>query len=142
MARRVVRKKQQDLTMVGTWVHEWKQTSDKVREFTARKNELRDRLKEVVEKFGETDDSGHIWFDLPEAVDGITKLKSERYVRQSFDYEAALALVQEKGLDNCVQMVPQLDEEAFMVAVSEGTITGEEYDALVEVKADYRFKAK
>jgi hypothetical protein len=142
MPKRVVRKRKTPPTTVTTWLHEWKQANDMAKTFTARKNELRDRLMEVVESFGETDADGHVWFDLPEAVDGFTRIKRERRVSQSFDYEGALELVQSKNLDACVKLVPQLDEDAFMVAVSDGVITEEEYSALIEAKVSYAFKPK
>lgn len=127
-------------TAIITWFKEFAGLKSQADQIASRQNELKDRLKDAVESRGYRDSEGHWWFDLPEEVEGYTKLKKERRVREKFNEDAALELVKQKGLEKrCVKMVPQLDHDELAAAVYDGTISEDEFQALVTRTESYAF---
>ena len=127
-------------TAIVTWFREFVGLKAQLDQIGSRQGEIKDRLKEAVEARGYEDSEGHVWYDLPEEVEGYTRLKREKRIREKFDEEAALALVKKKGLEKkCIKMVPQLDHDALAGAVYAGDITEKEFQALIERTESYAF---
>lgn len=100
-------------------------------DLTKMQSEIKTRLTEVLEKYGEVDDKGHIWYDLPDAVDGYKGMQRQRRVSQKLDMDAAQDILDNLGLsDRCVKMVPSLDEDEVMACLYEGLLTEDQVDAM------------
>jgi hypothetical protein len=92
---------------------------------------LKTYLSELVDVEGEPDEKGHLFYPLPEEVDGYKSLQRQRRVSQKLDEAAAERILKEKGLETkCYQMLPVLDEAAVMAALYEGLLTEEEVDTM------------
>lgn len=122
----------------------------KVRNFVFLKNKIDDATKELtkvksylsdlVDTDGEADDKGHLWYPLPEEVDGYVSLKRERRVSQSLDLEEAERILKEKGLDSrCFVTMPVLNEDEVMACLYEGLLTEEEVDTMFPKKITWAF---
>jgi hypothetical protein len=113
----------------------------KVREFVSFKNRIDDltksqnvikaELMEFVDSNGIEDDKGHLWYELPEEVDGVVSLQRQRRVSQKLDMDAAEILLKKKGLyDRCVKMVPILEEDEVMACLYSDLLTEDEVDEM------------
>lgn len=122
----------------------------KVRNFVFLKNKIDDATKELtkvksylsdlVDTDGEPDDKGHLWYQLPEEVDGYVSLKRERRVSQSLDLEEAERILKEKGLDSrCFVTMPVLNEDEVMACLYEGLLTEEDVDTMFPKKITWAF---
>lgn len=147
-ARKVARKKVESLTpkAVCTYVSQFLTLKRETDQLAKRRDEIRDRLKALLETEGYTDDKGSLYVDLEKAVEGpdgklYGVLKNERRVSQVLNEEKATAMVQEKGLgDRCIVLVPTLDEEEVLKAHYEGLISQEEVDSIFETRETYAFR--
>ena len=130
-------------TAIVTWFKEFVGLKAQLDQIGSRQGEIKDRLKEAVEARGYEDSDGHLWYDLPEEIEGYTRLKREKRIREKFDEEAALALVKKKGLEKkCIKMVPQLDPDALAAARWEKKITDKEFKALIDQTTTWAFVPK
>lgn len=86
---------------------EWLGTKYVVRTMTAREKELNQKISVVVETEGFTDESGHIWLQLPEAVNGLDSkgktvkynaIQRQRRVSVLMDEDEALAICEAHGI--------------------------------------------
>lgn len=122
----------------------------KVRNFVFLKNKIDDATKELtkvksylsdlVDTDGEADDKGHLWYQLPEEVDGYVSLKRERRVSQSLDLDEAERILKEKGLDSrCFVTMPVLNEDEVMACLYEGLLTEEDVDTMFPKKITWAF---
>jgi hypothetical protein len=109
-------------------------------DLTKMQNEIKTRLVEAVEKYGDTDDKGHIWYDVPDAVDGYKGMQRQRRVSQKLDIDAALKLLDGTPLaDRCLKMVPSLDEDEVMACMYEGLLTEEDVDTMYPKTVTWAF---
>lgn len=102
-----------------------------IEDLTKMQNEIKTRLVETVEQHGDVDDKGHLWFDLPEEIEGYKGMQRQRRVSQKLDMDAATELLEKANLsDRCVKMVPSLDEDEVMACLYEGLLTEEDVDTM------------
>jgi len=115
----------------------------KVDEMSADRDSLKKDLIDLVDTEGEPDEKGHLWYNLPEEVDGVNALQRQRKVSQRLDADVAEALLKEKGLqDRCYKMIPVLDEAEVMACLYEDLLTEEEIDKMFPKSVSYVFLAK
>lgn len=145
-ARRVVKRSTTggvNDTAIVTWFREFAGLKDQIKQLGSRESEIKDRLKDAVEARGYEDNEGHFWFELPEEIDGFTKLKKEKRSREVLNQERAMELVKAKGLEKkCIKMVPQLDLDALAAARWEKQISDEEFKALIDQTTTWAFVPK
>lgn len=109
-------------------------------------------LMEYLEVNGEEDIDGHRTVHLPEpppfvqykggkpVAKVVTAIKRQKRVGRTLDSEKTMALLKEKGLlDQCTEVVLEINEEAVLGAVYTGDITDAEIDALYEERITYAF---
>lgn len=103
---------------------------------------LRDRLCTALEKDGYPDDKGSLYIDLPEPVEGWTRLIYRRSVNDPVINESrAWALLKTKGLsERCTVLVPELDTEEIGKAHYEGLISQEELDSIFDHSESFSFR--
>lgn len=118
-------------------------------------NGLKASLMEVIAGTGRVEGDGHKVIDLDEpwpltTVSSSGSIKEsmvkgvmrQRKVTQVFDAEAALALVEKKGIkDECVETITEviLDEDKVLAANYAGKLTDEEVEALYSNKESFSF---
>lgn len=105
-----------------------------------RKKELRDRLEAITLLEGVPDEKDHLWLQFPDGpISGYTALKIERRVSTPLDAEKAEEILRSIVVDmdgpvtlwdECIEFVPQLNEDAVMAAHYEGRITAEQIDEM------------
>jgi len=135
------RKSKPGLSEIKEWFSQWATLDTEEKRLARRKKELRDRLMATLEEHGRETEEGHTFLDLPEPVGGFNAIKRESRRSYTLDAEAALALAQERGIeDEVVEYIPTIDETALMAQVYNGTVTPEEVDALYTEKVTYAFK--
>ena len=112
----------------------------RITDLTAEQNTIKKELSDLVDAEGTPDEKGHLWFSLPEEVDGVISLKRERRVSQSLDEEVAQNILKQKGLtDRCYKMIPVLDEAEVMACLYEDLLTEEEIDSMFPKSVSYAF---
>lgn len=105
---------------------------------TNRVNTLKSKLTEHVESEGQVDDRGHINL----TVEDIT-LTKQRRVSKNLDMNVAEPLLESKGIkDQCIKMVPVVDESAVMAAFYQGKLTEEDIDTMFPEKITWAFIVK
>jgi hypothetical protein len=103
-----------------------------------RQSELKKRLTEAVESYGEVDGKGHIVFDAESAT-----LVKQRKVSKPLDMETAMQILEEKELvEECTTLVRQIDQDAIMAAFYKDSLTEAEIDSMFPEKISYAFLVK
>lgn len=90
-------------------------------EAATRLKKQRDDMIAYVEKRGIVDDKGNAWIE----AEGLGRVKRERRVSNVFDVDAAMEYLTSHGgdlYDQCVEMVPVVNEDALLAAIYEETI--------------------
>lgn len=112
----------------------------RIEDLTKEQSSLKTELSALVDDQGTPDEKGHLWYSLPEEVDGYTSLQRQRRVTQKLDEDEARRTLSAKGLfDRCYKMVPVLDESEVMACLYEGSLTEEEIDAMFPKSVSYAF---
>jgi transcription elongation factor len=109
---------------------------DQIKFLTDRQSEIKKRLNEAVQEFGEVDGRGHITLELDENI----TVTNQRRVSKSLNMETADKLLEERGIkDDCIVMVPTVSEDAIMAAFYKGQLSEEDIDAMFPAKVSYAF---
>lgn len=144
---------------ITNWFRQWLEVKDEGVVLGERQTELRDRLIEAVDQYGQPDDRGNVFYDLPDKIEfkdheGKVKifasLKRERHLRpanptpdpektEAFLRKQELWLTeeQEKGLrdlqlaNQFVSISVEVDVDAVAQAYFKGIINERQYDALL-----------
>ncbi len=125
-------------TALLTWAREFVTLGTQITQMNSRKTELRDRLAETVEKYGQADDYGHIFLDLPEKVANVVGFKRERRVSTRINEDRAEELLKRKKLwDECTTTITVIDEEKLAKAVFNKKLSEDEFDSLRDVNVNY-----
>jgi hypothetical protein len=112
----------------------------RIEDLTKEQSTLKSELSDLVDNEGTPDEKGHIWYSLPEEVDGYQSLQRQRRVTQKLDEDTARAILKQKGLtDRCYKLVPVLDESEVMACLYEGSLTEEEIDSMFPKSVSYAF---
>ena len=112
----------------------------RIDDLTKEQSVLKTELSDLVDSQGTPDEKGHIWYSLPEEVNGVTSLQRQRRVTQKLDTDVAEAILKDKGLaSRCYKLVPVLDEAEVMACLYEGALTEEEIDTMFPKSVSYAF---
>jgi hypothetical protein len=112
----------------------------RIEDLSKEQSSLKTELSTLVDNEGTPDEKGHLWYSLPEEVDGYISLQRQRRVTQKLDEEEASRTLTAKGLsERCYKMVPVLDESEVMACLYEGLLTEEEIDAMFPKSVSYAF---
>lgn len=106
----------------------------------ARANEKKAEIIDVVHALGYEDDKGHIWLELDSQVGDYRAVQYQKRITKSLNQNVAEDVLNELGLyDECIKMVPTLDEDAIMAALYEGRLTEEHIDSMFPSKVVWAF---
>lgn len=112
----------------------------RIEDLTKEQSGLKTELSDLVDSEGTVDDKGHIWYSLPEDVDGYHSLQRQRRVSQKLDSQVAEDILKSKGLESrCYSLVPVLNESEVMACLYEGLLTEEEIDSMYPKSVSYAF---
>ena len=112
----------------------------RIEDLTKEQSVLKIELAEIVDNEGTPDEKGHIWYSLPEEVDGYRSLQRQRKVSQKLDEDTARTILKQKGLtDRCYKLVPVLDESEVMACLYEDLLSEEEVDSVFPKSVSYAF---
>ena len=110
---------------------------------TNRVNDLKKILIEEVEHYGEEGMNGHISLNIDDEIKGSLTLTKQRKVSNPLDIEVAEKLLEERGIkDECIKMVPVLDDAAIMAAHYTGKLSEQDIDAMFPAKVSWAFIVK
>ena len=110
---------------------------------TNRVNTLKTRLTEHVESNGETTEKGHLTLTVEDPIKGEITLTKQRKVFKNLDITVAEKLLEERGIkEQCIRMIPTLDESAIMAAFYEGKLSEADIDSMFPEKITYAFLVK
>jgi hypothetical protein len=110
---------------------------------TNRVNTLKTRLTEHVESNGETTEKGHLTLTVEDPIKGEITLTKQRKVFKNLDITVAEKLLEERGIkEQCIKMIPTLDESAIMAAFYEGKLSEADIDSMFPEKITYAFLVK
>jgi hypothetical protein len=109
-------------------------------DLTKEQTQIKNYLSDLVDREGEPDDKGHLWYPLEEEVDGYRSLQRQRKVSQSLDADAATRILNDRGLaDRCYSMQPVLNEDEVMACLYEGKLSEEDIDTMFPKKIIWAF---
>ncbi len=110
---------------------------------TTRQKELRDKLFEQLDQFGEEDSKGNIQLELDSAIDGVARLEKQRRVTRTLNELVAEEIIEANGLgEEVYKIVRQIDEDALMAAHYEGKISEEDLDNMFPAKVVWALMTK
>lgn len=131
---------QNELSEIQAQARTYVALKDQIGTLTKRQSEAKALLVKAVTTHGEVDGRGHIVLEINDPVTGIDKLTQQRRVSKALDMDAAEKILEEKGLlEDCVEYVPTIDEEAVMAAFYKGQLTEADIDAMFPSKVTYAF---
>jgi hypothetical protein len=106
---------------------------------STRQTELKSRLLNALDSV-EPDDKGHRTMQIIDDHVGEVRLVKQRRVSKTLDMDLAETILTNKGIkDQCIKMVPTLDEGAIMAAFYEGYLTEEDIDNMFPAKETFAF---
>jgi len=115
-------------------------TKRRIDDLSKENNKIKAELSDLVDTDGIPDEKGHLLYDLPQTIAGLTALKRQRRVSQSLDSGVADKILKDKGIyDRCYKMVPTLDESEVMACLYDGLLTEEEIDEMFPKSVSYAF---
>jgi hypothetical protein len=113
---------------------------DEINLLTNRQKEIKERLVATLKEYGEVDGRGHIVLDVNDPITGTEKITHQRKVSKSLDMDVAEKILGEKNLkEQCIKMVPVLDEAEIMASFYRGELTEEDIDSMFPSKVSYAF---
>ena len=125
-----------DIKSLTNEAKQFLQLKEQIKFLEDRQKEIKKRLQEAVVELGETDGRGHITLELDEDI----KITNQRRESRTLNEELAEAILKEKNIyEECVKMVPVLQQDAIMAQVYKGTLTEQEIDELFPAKVTYAF---
>jgi hypothetical protein len=96
-----------------------------------RQKAIREKLFSVLDLEGLEDDKGNIQYELPDAIEGITRLEKQRRVTRKLNEPLAEQILTALGLyEEVFEMKPVLNEDALMAAFYEDKISEEQLDEM------------
>lgn len=108
-----------------------------------QQKELREKLFEVLDASGETDDKGNLIVELPQDVEGISSLIKQKRVTRKVDELVAEEIITEKGMeDTLYKTVRMVDEDALMAALYNDELTEDEIDRMYPQKITWALVLK
>lgn len=129
-----------DWSAISAAVREFSTIDAQVKGFSKRTTELKSRLKSIVELEGEPDEKGNLLLPLPQQCGDIVTLQLQRKVSNPINSEVAEGILKEAGMwDECVEMIPVLDEAKVMAAYYEDKLTESQVDEMFPVVESFAF---
>jgi predicted nucleic acid-binding Zn-ribbon protein len=106
---------------------------------STRQTELKTRLLNALDSI-EPDDKGHRILQVVDEHVGEVRLVKQRRVSKTLDMDLAETILTNKGIkEQCIKLVPTLDEGAIMAAFYEGYLTEEDIDSMFPSKETFAF---
>lgn len=125
---------------LSSTVRQYLSLKDEIALLSKRQTELKERLSSVVESNGEENDRGHITLTVVDSIKGEIKLTRQKRVSKTLDLNVAEEILIKNGIKNeCIKMIPTLDEAAIMSAFYEEKLTEADIDAMFPAKVSYAF---
>lgn len=129
-----------ELSQVLKDVQQYVSIKDQVNLLTKRQQSIKKHLQEIVLEYGETDGRGHVVLEINDPITGTEKLMQQRRVSKALDIDVAQKLLEEKDLiEECIEFIPTINEEAVMAAFYKGKLTEEDIDSMFPAKVSYAF---
>jgi len=120
-------------------VRQYIRLKDEIGVLTTRQTELKKRLLTSLDEV-EPDDRGHRVLDLEDETIGDVRLTKQRRVSKTLDMSIAENVLKKKKIyDQCIKMIPTLDEAAIMAAFYEGHLTEDDIDSMFPAKESFAF---
>ena len=102
----------------------------------------RPSLMQALADEGIEDENGHRTLELTHVVGKWSGIQRQRRVSESQDMDTINRILEEKGLkDRCIEMVPQVNNDAIYACLYEGLLTEDEVYAMFPEKVTYALVA-
>jgi REP element-mobilizing transposase RayT len=109
--------------------------TERANELSVIQNEIKNNIREGIKEHGIENDRGHIVVELNDDVTGISNVMQQKKISKNLNMDIAEQLLTEKGLyDQCITMVPQLNEDEIMNAYWQEQLTEEDIDTMFPSK--------
>jgi hypothetical protein len=108
-----------------------------------RQDELKPVIISFLEENIEADGDGHRFLTFDDKVEGFVGFQRQRRVKRTVDVDAASLILDHAGLaDECIQLVPQIDEDAVMSKLYSGQLSEEDIDLMFPQEITYALVPK
>jgi len=123
----------------------WVYLKAQVDRLTSQLNQLRDDISADVERYGESDESGHLRLAIGRPFEYAGRryegIKRERRVSRLVNEERAEALAMAKGVvGRLFPARPTFDQDELYVLYQQGLLTEREIDDLFDTRVSWAFK--
>ena len=124
---------------ISSTVRQYLSLKDEAELLTNRTLVLKDQLLAAVEQ-EESDEKGHKKLVIDDKIKGEVTLTKQRKVSKTLDMDIAEDILTKKKIkDQCIKMVPVIDEAEIMAAFYEGHLTEADIDAMFPSKESFAF---
>lgn len=111
-------------------VAEYSKLKEQEKLIKERKDLISSTIKEYVQKYGTKDGNGSFYCESPDFVFGSQCRRSVK-----FNDEQACAYFQSKGFDDCVNLVPTVNQEAVDKRLESGDLSEKEIKPLLKISS-------
>lgn len=127
---------------IQSTVRQYLRLKDEITLLNNRTDQLKEELLNAVDQV-EVDDRGHKKLTVDDEFKGEVLITKQRKVSKILDMDIAETILTAKGIkDQCIKMVPVLDESSIMRSFQEGLLTEEDIDTMFPSKVSYAFLVK
>lgn len=132
-------KEQTEFSVVAT---QFLKLRSQAKALKVKQGELHAKIMEFVEQYGYDHKGGQI-LELPEPVEGVSKMIRQRKTSQTMDQEEAERRLRGLGLyDRCTKEVRVLDSDEIMACLYDGLLTQEDIEAMLPIKETWALVPK
>jgi hypothetical protein len=122
---------------------EYLHMKNEIDEATKRQKELKPTIIEYIEEHTEPDDAGHSVLMFDDDIEGFVGWQWQRKTNFGIDVDAAVEICNEAGItEECILMVPEVNEPAVMGFLASGVLTDQQVAAIFPKKITRALVAK
>ena len=122
---------------IQSTVRQYLRLKDEITLLNNRTDQLKEELLNAVDQV-EVDDRGHKKLTVDDEFKGEVLITKQRKVSKILDMDIAETILTAKGIkDQCIKMVPILDESSIMRSFQEGLLTEEDIDTMFPSKVTW-----
>lgn len=128
-----------------TWESEavaWLEAKARYDEAKKQMDGFRSVLMEALDELGTEDENGHRYLHLTHEVGKWGAIQRQRRVSETTDMDKVNEILEQRGLtERCIEMVPQVNNDAVFACLYEGLLTEDEVYAMFPQKIQYALVA-
>jgi len=122
--------------MIKKWIKQYNEFKKVKAQLTKKMDDLKEQIFNAVEKDGKEDDKGSLFLEVDEEI----VKKEKRTSVKVENTEANFKFLRQKGLEDCIDTVEQINESMLEQAVLDEELSEEELKKIITKKITWALK--